>query len=430
MVQGVPRDHFHLPAQVIVKRPEQNRFIDKAATTPYKFVPPGKGRFVSWLSQAILPGYISSLYGIESCECRGVEHLKRSIQQGHGIMLTPNHSRDADALAIGFVGRSVGCHLYAMANWHVFLEGWFQAFMIKHGGGFSLHREGLDKTAINTAIQLLAEAKRPLVIFPEGYVSRHNDVLSTLLEGPSLIAHNAAQLRSKESIESRVVVHPMAIKYVFDGDLEVTAVPILEDIERGFSWEPQTELSIVERLLKVGSGLLALKEVEYLGQVQTGELSERLERLTDHILAPIEKELNRSGNGLNTYARVKNLRAAILPKMSKSDPGSNEADILWHQIRVTNMALRMARYLPDYVRSKPCAERVMETVEGFEEDLTGSIRVNRPYRIVIEIGEAIEVPPVKNRENPGLMDKIEKQLAGMIESLSDELNHPVIQNSG
>ena len=66
--------------------------------------------------------------------------------------------------------------------------------------------------------------------------------------------------------------------------------------------------------------------------------------------------------------------------------------------------------------SNPLPERLLETVERFEEDLTDHVRVHGPLHATITVGEAIEVPP--SRENRGgddpLMEQIEKQLREML----------------
>ena len=43
----------------------------------------------------------------------------------------------------------------------------------------------------------LAEARRPLVVFPEGIVTRANDRLAALDEGAGFIARSAAKQRAK-----------------------------------------------------------------------------------------------------------------------------------------------------------------------------------------------------------------------------------------
>jgi len=53
----------------------QNIVIDQ----PYRFVPPHRGRFWYAFFGPWLPRYLNRSHGIESVECRGTEHLRRSL---------------------------------------------------------------------------------------------------------------------------------------------------------------------------------------------------------------------------------------------------------------------------------------------------------------------------------------------------------------
>jgi hypothetical protein len=80
------------------------------------------------------------------------------------------------------------------------------------------------------------------------------------------------------------------------------------------------------------------------------------------------------------------------------------------------LAQQLALYPPDYLSADPTPERLLETVERFEEDLTDSARVHAPIRAVVDIGEAIEVSPERARSADGdpLMSAIRTQLETML----------------
>ena len=87
-----------------------------------------------------------------------------------------------------------------------------------------------------------------------------------------------------------MVVHPVAIKYLFRGDFDATADPVLTKIEQRLSWQPQTHLSTDQRVAKVGLTLLGLKEMEYFGRTYADPLADRMMRLIDRLLCPLEEE--------------------------------------------------------------------------------------------------------------------------------------------
>ncbi len=389
---------------------------------PYKFVPPKNGTLVAKLLQPIIPWQIKRAWNVVGHEVRGVEKLKASLQAGHGIAITPNHVRESDAMAVGLITRQAGTPFHFMASWHVFKQGWFQRFLVRQSGGFSVHREGMDRTSLNAAIEILTEARRPLVLFPEGTISMHNDKLSPLQEGISLIVQRAARKRAETG--GKVMVHPVALKYQFVGDIEKVVNLALTDLEHELSWDPQTNLSSLERVRKIGSGLLGLREVEYIGEAQRGELFDRLDSLIGRVLEPIEQEWNRPSDGSSVYDRVKGLRTALLKELVEGDPDSRRREHCWKQLRDCTFALHLGSYPADYLAEEPCVERLLETIERFEHDFKFVDRF-RPHRVVMEIGDAIGVPPQRDREGPKLVEQIEAALSTQIKGLAKELNQPL-----
>src|SRR5690348_2596433 len=223
-------------------------------------------------------------------------------------MITPNHCRDEDPFILSKVANLVGRPFYVVASAHLFMGNKLQAFLLRRAGAFSIYREGMDKQAVQTSIEILETAERPLVIFPEGHISRTNDRLTPMLEGTALIARQAAKKRAKDN--KKVVVHPVAVRYAFPFDVESAAARVLDDVETRLTWRPSRGLPPHERIRKVGAGLLALKELQYLGHTQEGTIAERISKLIDAILQPLEAEWTNGSSDGHPVARVKRLRAA------------------------------------------------------------------------------------------------------------------------
>ena len=243
----------------------QNVLIDK----PYKFVPRIRTAWPQSLycKLGLYRRELRRLQGVVKYECRNLDRLRESVAAGHGIMLTPNHPRMADPMVMCHLAQQVPCNFYAMASWHLFNQGWMTKWILRLMGAFSVNREGVDREAVKAAIDILAESKRPLVIFPEGALSQANDRLNALMEGVSFIASAAARKRSKGSADGHVMTVPIAIKYVFKGDLRQAIEPMLIEMEERLSWRPQRKLSLVERIYKLGHSLLTLKEMAWRRRV-------------------------------------------------------------------------------------------------------------------------------------------------------------------
>ena len=80
-----------------------------------------------------------------------------------------------------------------------------------------------------------------------------------------------------------------------------------------------------------------------------------------------------------------------------------------------------ATYPPGYL-VKPTVDRVLEIVEKFEEDITDKARLHGQLKVVLDVGEAIEVNPQRERgaSVDPLMVQIQESLQAMIDHLAAE----------
>jgi 1-acyl-sn-glycerol-3-phosphate acyltransferase len=392
---------------------------------PYVFVPPLKSRF--WppiIRRCFVPPFLRRVHGVHSIETRNAERLVASLAAGKSAILAPNHCRMSDPLTFGPLTREIGRHMHAMASWHLFKQSRLERFMLRRIGAFSVYREGLDRQAIGAAVDILVEGERPLILFAEGAVSRHNDQLMPMMDGVSFIARTAAKRREKTPGTGSVVIHPVAIRYFYRGDLVATVTPVLEEIEGHFSWFPQTDKSLIVRLRQIAQALLSLKEIEYFGWARTGDFYERVDNLIQDLLAKLEKRWNIRPTSEGVVSRVKNMRAAILPVLLAKDSSEEARDECRKQLAACYYLQQMSHYPRTYVRQseKNIPEHILETVERFEEDFTDKVRVHGPLHAVVQVGEAIEVSSKRDRgaETDPVMDQLRTRLQDMLTKLSEE----------
>jgi len=383
---------------------------------PYVPVPVHRGKFWPEVFGFVLPWFLRRSYGVTRFKYEHAERLEASLRAGHGILLAPNHCRDEDSFVMGMLSNVVRQRFYFMGSWHVFKQNPATAFLLNRAGVYSVNREGPDRASVKTSVEILEAAERPLVIFPEGYLARTNDRLNALMEGTALIARTAAKRRAQRSPAGLVVVHPIALRYHFEGDFEATVGAMLEDIEKRLTWRPNSSLPALDRVIKVASALLTLKEIEHLGGARPGPLPERIPHLINAILTPLENEWAESAHDGVVQARVRRLRIAILPGLVSGNLADSERQRRWRQLADIYLAQQIDNYPPDYLAGQPSKERILETIERLEEDLTDKIRPHGPFTATLTIGEAITVNP--RREHHGtqdpLLQEIERQLRSML----------------
>lgn len=382
---------------------------------PYEFTPPHHGAFWPWLFQKWLPGYTRRKWGMEGLEFHGLERLQESLKAGHGVILAPNHCRPCDPFILALLGAELRQPFYTMASSHLFMQSRLQRWVLRRAGVFSVFREGLDREALKTASQILVDARRPLVIFPEGVISRGNDCLGYVMDGVAFIARSAAKTRAKAEPTRQVVIHPIALRYTFGGDLRQSIEPILDMIEKRLGWRPYFGTSLVERVRRLGEALLSVKEVEYFGTAQSGLRSERVPRLIDRVLGPLEEQYLAGLGEATTVERIKKLRAAILPALIEGKVTAEEQATRWRHLDDCTFAQALEFYPRGYIDAEPSTERLLESVERFEENTTDTSRVHRPMYCRVDIGEALPVTTDRPRgEADPLTAQLEERLKTML----------------
>jgi 1-acyl-sn-glycerol-3-phosphate acyltransferase len=383
---------------------------------PYRFVPPCRGTFWFHVARWLIVPRLLRRAQITRLEFRGVELLRQSLDRQAGILLASNHCRYTDPLVLGRMGWSLRRVFYYLVAYHQFKNNRWEAWWSNRMGGFSVLREGADRQAIRASVDILARAERPIVVFPEGTWFRQNDRLFPLQEGVSLIARQAARA------DRPVVVHPVAIKYWTLADPGPELERRLEKLERRLSWSPQAHLDLVQRVEKLSSGFLALKEVGHLGECQQGPLEDRMGRLIERLISRLEKPiLGRVGEGW-PLKRARHLRIHLVRRLQEVGANPDEERRTRQALDDLMVCECLLGHFPDYLRERPSPERLVEGVQRMEEIFTDSEEVAVvPTGAVVEVGPALDVRAfAPSRGGATGEDPLMRQLATSIQGLLDQ----------
>ncbi|TWT75260.1 1-acyl-sn-glycerol-3-phosphate acyltransferase [Allorhodopirellula solitaria] len=401
---------------------------------PYTFVPPHRGNLWPTAIQSLrlTDRHLRKRESVLDYELRHADRLADSLKSGHGILLAPNHCRYADPIVLGWLAREVNTHLYAMASWHLFNTSSFESFALRRMGAFSIYREGNDRQAIETAVDILATAERPLVLFPEGTTNRTNDLLKPLLDGVSFVARTAAKKRLKSG-QGKVVVHPVAIKYLCIGDAWQWADEQLRELEKALSWRaaPATRDSaeLMPRLLRVSEAYLALKEIEHVGQASAGDLRPRRDALIESLLGRCERRYGLVRKPEESVReRVRKVRAAVASAYFSGDRATGELPQrdpapFSQDAEAADLAQFLLAFPDEYLMPGQVTDtRVVETIQRIQEAIYGKACESMPTKAVIEVDSAIEVSPQRGpRGEPDpLLCQLDERLRTMLKALSSE----------
>jgi len=379
---------------------------------PYKFVAPHHSLFWVKLLIPFLPKVAENMYGLNKLEVKGIAYVRDSLKENKGILITPNHCHPADPMVMAIALQEAGTSPYTVASWHLFKQNWLQSFVLPRVGVFSIYREGLDREALKCMTDILGQNtynNRPLLMFPEGIITRTNDRLGNFMEGLALVARIAAKQRG----DNNVVVIPAAIRYKFKGDLEKTIDPILENLEHRLSWKVNKNEPYYKRISRIAFALLCLKEIEYYGDTGVGDVKTRVQTLIDTILGNHEEKWLKGRRVGETTSRVKTLRTAVLPDLIKLELNEEDRRARWKVLEDAYLAQQLANYDASYFNPNASGDQILEAVQKFEEDLTDKVAPAGPLDATVTFCAPIPVSSDRSEDKSGaiLTSKVKEEVS-------------------
>jgi hypothetical protein len=231
-------------------------------------------------------------------------------------------------------------------------------------------------------------------------------------------------LMAARKSERKIVVIPTAIKRWYLDDPMPSMLQTAEELERRLFWRPQPHRDLVDRILKIADGVLALKELEKFGAARHGELSKRISSLADAVLESAETKYGLApGKGM-LPERVKEVRRRIIQLQSDT---ASQADASQRKSWADDMedmflVIQLYSYPGDYLAANPTLERQAETLDKLEEDVLGAKYPRTRGRLMVRVcfDEPIELPQGKEKKmTPGdLTQSIQSRIQSMLDGLN------------
>ncbi len=357
---------------------------------PYTFRPPRYARWFRPLLHGLARGHLRFRFNVRRVTVRGESPLLRLAHGGHSVLVTPNHADHADPCLLVEVGRRHGLAFHFMAARECFERGPFSRFVLQRSGAFSIDREGNDLASLRTALNLLRAGRHPLVIFPEGEIYHHHEELDLLNEGAATLL-----LRTAEKLPAgrKGYAVPTSIRIQHDPVVETTFTRRLDLLEQRITWKPKTELEVMDRIYRLGSALLSIKEEEYLGETRGGNLNERIIWLQEHLVESVEQRHGVQSVDTPIPARINALRYRLRLELTTHTAALSPTrrDRLHDDLDRLFAAQQLYSYRGRYLESRPTLDRLAETLFKLEEDVLGAGTYPAARFAEIVFGEPIEV---------------------------------------
>ncbi|WP_318699115.1 hypothetical protein [Roseofilum sp. SID2] len=268
--------------------------------------------------------------------------------------------------------------------------GKFVSTLFSQLGGTSIQRGKLDREGLKCARSLLFDGRFPLTLAPEGGINDHSELISPLEPGVAQLGFWCVEDLQKANRSEKVAILPIGIRYSFAQPPWEQLDRLLSELEQDLGLPPFTNNSSDDvtqsrypRLLRVGQSLLSLMESFYsqFYDVKFEELpdledpnhnlSQRLNRLLENALQVSESYFKIQPKG-SFIDRCRRLEQAGWERIYRSDIDSlspvefglgnwvaEEASLRMGHMR---MVERVCAVTGKYVREKPTAERLAETL--------------------------------------------------------------------
>ena len=357
---------------------------------PYTFRPPKPRAWFRPLGLFANRIYLERKFAVTRLEDSGFDRVKELSRAGHAVLLAPNHADHSDPHVMTELVARHGMKSHFMAAREVFEVSKLGAFALESMGVYSVDRDGPDLSAIKTSITLLESSSDPLVIYPEGEIYHHHERLDPLHEGVASILLKAAG-RMKDGKEAYLV--PVGIRFHHDPTVEATFRDRLSKLEDRIGWTPRPAMALDDRIVRLGTGLLGLKEMEHTSEVGRGRIQDRLASLCDALLSASEGHHGRDPKSATAPERVRAQRYRIRKRLldPEKSPTASERDALLDDLDRVFTALQAHSYIGDYFLAEQTLDRRAETIMKLEEDLLGFPNYPTPRTARVIAGEPIPV---------------------------------------
>lgn len=365
---------------------------------------------------------IRKLVKFSKITMEGFEKVQQLVRDNCGVMITANHSAHYDSEAFYCGLDQFKQPLFIVTAWQIFGGlSWWKRYLLQGMGCFSINREGSDRNAFKESVRVLREEPHPLLIFPEGDIYHTNDRITSFREGMSAIAMSAARHGDRP-----IAIVPCGIKFWYIDDPRPSLRQVLTKMESRLLLHPAEKWTLVMRIQRLATAAISLKEIEFMGHLTHDDLSCRVNRLIDFILQRLEQRHGSQRTDVHIPERVKTLRQLVIKKIDEGEALRDQADeALLHRYRLDIddlfTVMQLYSYPVDYLDGDPSIERIAETIDKLEEDITFAVlpTVHGRKHVQLRFGDPIEVTSNRSRD---LVTVLANQARDGVQAMIDQID--------
>ncbi len=410
-----------------------------------EFDPPRDSPVLIALMQLLWPLVMRIRHGDMKVTVVG-DGLSRFKQlKGRRAIICPNHVTDDDSDVVFSLSCAVKESFNFLTAWEILHGGIGRRRWLQCMGCLSVVRDAPDVTSFKASRDLLVKGKKKIIIFPEGELSRENDLLLPIKPGAVQIGFSALEkLEHMDDLDSIFIV-PVALKYVYRRDIHQRLQKAVERLEQHLPIRSESQKPLYDRIYLIGIEILSALEEEYNHQPEPGaNVNERIDSLREAVLkqaaAWLQVDLPAKSTQLERAHLLLNALNAI--SYGSKPPRRTFLKTLHQQqkqrrhalLRDIHRVLTFIAISDEYVKEPATQEQLAEIVDMFEEEVFGCRSRKGPRSALIYIGEPIDLldsfsdyKKDKAATVRGVTKLIAHQLSKMLQSI-DSTRCPVFES--
>ncbi len=405
------------------------------------FVPPRHNPWVYGLTNVLLPAFAQVTANIRGVHVREADFDRLEALRAHRGILSPNHPTGSDPIVVFWLSRMMRQpfnYVCAREVLHGF-KGWY----LNQLGTYSIIRGVPDRESLRTTRRLLAEEDRKVVIFPEGEIYEHNDLLLQFQSGVAQIGYWALDDLQKAGKPPVLPLVPIAIKYRCCDAARPAIESSLRLLEDALDLPSVPKATAYGRLRRVGLTILAAAERDIgLKGDDTQEIQDRISAYRRRLMERIAQVLGARVDDRQPPADQLHLLFHALKSWvgELPEPHTDYDEVLYRR-RIQVAAplfhdLQRIQNVPamtgDYVAREPTAERFLEVLGRLEKEVFGEVRTRVPREAHVRIADPIRLEEryhdyrARKREVVAeTTTEMEGRIRTMLTELSQESSTPI-----
>lgn len=386
------------------------------------------------LANLTLPLALRSACGVARVNIPDTDFERLILATANRCLITPNHPSRVEPMVVGDLARRAGRRFYficARENFELFGGPFLQRL-----GAYSIARGTPDRTSIAMTRSLLAEKDRQVVLFPEGEIYHHNDMMLPLNSGAAQIGFWALADIVKLGKPLRLPILPIAVKYKFLSDPFDSTAARISRLESA-TGVGTSDGSLRDRVWRIGLRIVDTLEKRYR-LAHTGDLTERLDRIKSCIISRGLAILSVDQPGGTLPEQTRFLFNAVREfKCGLESPASAyEERILSQRLVQIQLVMEDLSRVYDglmtsghYVSDLPTYERLGDMLGRLEDEVFGRHVKYMKREAIVRVGEPLALETFwdeygKNKRAvvTTATAEIARRLAGLLQDLSAEGN--------